>query len=365
MRRVEQSRLKRVKKNQRKKWIIRSISLAFILLVGVGLYLGSEIWGVFANTKNDIGKSDLREKQVEMESEPFTILLLGTDQRKRSDPIWRADTMILIAVNPKKHTAKVLSIPRDTYTEIANTNGFKSKLNSAAYWGYKKDIGQVENIRKTLENLLHVPIDHYARINFQGFEDIVDALGGVEVDVPFAFHQKAIGGKMVYFEPGPAKLNGSEALAYVRMRKQDPRGDLGRNERQQEMVSKLIDKIASFKGVGKFSDLMKAVGDNFEHSLELDNFPALVSIYTKIPKSNIETLHIETYPETIQGAGAVLIWPEKDRKKIQQALREQLELPPLENGETDGDSGSGTDDDMSDTDNTDSYDSDKESDGSY
>ena len=363
MRRVDQSRLNRVKKNQRKKWIIRSISLTFILLLGVGLYLGSEIWGVFANTKNNIGKSDLRDKEVEMDSEPFTILLLGTDQRKRSDPVWRADTMMLVAVNPKTNSAKVLSIPRDTYTTIANTDGLKAKLNSAAYWGYKTDTGQVENIRKTLENMLHVPIDHYARINFQGFEDIVDALGGVEVDVKFPFRQQAIGGDMVYFEPGPTKLNGSEALAYVRMRKQDPRGDLGRNERQREVVTQLIDKIASFKGVGRFSDLMNAVGDNFEHSLELDNFPALANIYRKIPKNNIENLEIKTSPENIQGLGSVLIWPEEDRKKVQQILREQLELPPLENENSESDSD--TDEESTDTENTDQYDYDMESDGEY
>lgn len=310
--------------------------------------MGSEIWGVFANTKNNLGKSDLRDKQVEMNSEPFTILLLGTDQRKRTDPVWRADVMILVAVNPKTHSAKVLSIPRDTYATIANTNGLKTKINSAAYWGYKKDVGQVPNIRKTLEDLLHVPIDYYARINFQGFEDIVDALGGVEVNVQFPFHQVAIGGDMVYFEPGVKELNGSEALAYVRMRKQDPRGDLGRNIRQREVVTELIDKIASFEGVGNFSKLMKAVGDNFEHSLEMEHFKALANIYRKIPKNNIENLEIKTYPENVPGAGAVLVWPKEDRQKIQQLLRKQLELPPLQNQGTEGDSGN---DDSAEADN--------------
>lgn len=348
MRRVDQSRISRVKKKRRKKWIIRTVSLFLLLLLGVGLYLGSEIWGVFANTKNNLGKSDLRNKQVEMDSEPFTILLLGTDQRKRTDPVWRADVMILIAVNPKTHSAKVLSIPRDTYTTIANTNGLKAKINSAAYWGYKKDVGQVANIRKTLENMLHIPVDYYARINFQGFEDIVDALGGVEVNVQFPFHQQAIGGDMVYFEPGVKELNGSEALAYVRMRKQDPNGDLGRNIRQREVVTKLIDKIASFEGIGSFSKLMKAVGDNFEHSMELENFQALANIYRKIPKNNIENLEIKTFPENIPGAGAVLIWPKEDRLKIQQILRDQLELPPLKNQ----DSGENSEaDDSSETDN--------------
>ncbi len=348
MRRIDQSRTSRVKKKRRKKWIIRTVSLVLLLLLGAGLYLGSEIWGVFANTKNNLGKSDLRDKQVEMDSEPFTILLLGTDQRKRTDPVWRADVMILVAVNPKTHSAKVLSIPRDTYATIANTNGLKSKINSAAYWGYKKEVDQVVNIRKTLEDLLDVPVDYYARINFQGFEDIVDALGGVEVNVQFPFHQQAIGGDMVYFEPGVKELNGSEALAYVRMRKQDPRGDLGRNIRQREVVTKLIDKIASFEGAGNFSKLMKAVGDNFEHSMELENFKALAKIYRKIPKNNIENLKLETYPENVPGAGAVLVWPKKDRQKIQQILREQLELPPPQQQDPKGDSGN---DDSSDTDN--------------
>ncbi|MBA4541792.1 LCP family protein [Thermoactinomyces daqus] len=341
MERVERSRIHRVRKKRKKKWTFRILTVFILLILGVGAYFGTQIWGAFANSGKKLSKSDLRKSQVEFQKAPFTVLLIGTDQRGHTAN-WRSDVLILAAVNPKTKSIKLVSIPRDVYTEIPNSGGVKTKINAAPYYGYKSGVGQVQNIRLAIEHVLHIPVDYYARINFQGFEDIVDALNGVDVNVKFPFHQAAIGGKMVYFEPGEHHLNGSEALAYVRMRHQDPKGDLGRNERQREVISALINKMASAEGVFNFGDVMKAVGNNFEMSFQATDIPALIELYRSIPQQNIETLQANVTFEKIPGVGDVDILNQAERDRINKIMSEQLGIKPQPGGTTGA--GVGTDD---------------------
>jgi polyisoprenyl-teichoic acid--peptidoglycan teichoic acid transferase len=333
MERVERSRIHRVRKKRKKKWAFRFLTVFILLILGVGLYLGSQIWGAFANSGKKLGKSDLRTTQVEFQKDPFTVLLIGTDQRGHQKN-WRSDVLILAAVNPKTKSVKLVSIPRDVYTTIPNSGGVKTKINAAPYYGYQSGVGPVQNIRQAVEHVLHIPVDYYAKINFQGFEDIVDALGGVDVNVKFPFHQAAIGGKMVYFKPGKHHLNGAEALAYVRMRHQDPKGDLGRNERQREVISTLIDNIASAKGVFNFGEVMKAVGDNFEMSFQVSDLPALIDLYRSIPKQNVQTIEAQVTFEKIPGVGDVDILNQAERDRINKIMSQQLEIKPHPGGST-------------------------------
>jgi LCP family protein required for cell wall assembly len=320
------SRMDRIKKQRRKKIVYVSLSSILLFVLIVGLYFGIQVWGIFANSGKPLAQSKLRDAQVDLNRDPFTVLLMGTDQRGHSQD-WRSDVLILAAVNPKTKSIKIVSIPRDLYVTIPNSGGKKGKINWSGPYG-RKTVGQVENIREAVENLLQVPVDSYAKINFQGFEDIVDALGGVDVDVKFPFHQRQIGGKMAYFQPGRHHLNGAEALAYVRMRKQDPKGDLGRNERQREVISALIDQIASVKGVFHFDDIMKAVGDNFEMSFSPSDIPSLIQLYRQIPKQNIQTIEMKVTFSYIPGVGDVDILNKDEKDRIRQILQDQLNYHP-------------------------------------
>ncbi|MBH8597791.1 MULTISPECIES: LCP family protein [unclassified Thermoactinomyces] len=319
-----------VKKKKGKRIFLTLLSIVILVCVALGFSVAWQMWGALAaNSGKKLPKSDMRTKQVEMKKDPFTVLLIGTDQRGHSKD-WRTDVLILAAVNPENKSVKVVSIPRDLYVTIPNTNGMKGKINWSAAYGTK--VGPVENTRKAIENLLQVPVDSYAKINFQGFENIVDALGGVDVNVKFPFHQRAIGGKMVYFEPGKHHLNGAEALAYVRMRHQDPRGDLGRNERQREVIATLIDQIASTNGLLNFGDVMKAVGNNFEMSFNLSDIPGLINLYRTIPKENIETVEMKVTFDRIPGVGDVDILHSSERQRVITILQDQLNFHPEPDG---------------------------------
>ncbi len=198
---------------------------------------------------DDLGreKSDMRNEAVSISDDPISMLLLGVEDYSTNGANGRTDTMIVATFNPDDEKLKLLSLPRDTLVNIAG-NGTKEKINHAhAYGGKKMAI-------ETVEQFLDIPIDYYAAVNFEAFQNIVDILGGIKVDVPFDFEQRTkreSGNEMLQFYEGPMKLNGEEALAFARMRKQDPRGDIGRNERQQQTIKAIIDKATSVSTVTK------------------------------------------------------------------------------------------------------------------
>jgi LCP family protein required for cell wall assembly len=332
MRRINQSRVERVRKKRIKKWLFRAVFLSLAVIILSGSYLFYRTWDAAADTHKPMEreKSKLRENAPTLDK-PFTVLLLGTDVRKETDN-WRADVIMVAAINPKTQSVKLVSIPRDSYVEIANTGGHRDKINSAPYWGKQKGVDPVTNTAETIELLLNVPIDYYAKVNFKGFIDIVDALGGVDVNVKFDFWEKKLGRQeRYYFTKGPMHLNGDQALSYVRMRKRDPRGDLGRNERQREVLMNLMDKAVSFKGLTKINEILGILGENVSTSFKVEEMIALQNLARKISKDNIESIEMNVTNGTARigsfNASIVQI-SEEERQRISKILREHLELDP-------------------------------------
>ncbi len=355
MQRVAHSRVDRVKKRRRRKWFFRFITLVLILTIGIGSYFGYQVVSALNKSHDtEVGGSKLRSKPVKPKEEPFAVMLLGADtvdiELEKKDG-WRPDVIMIAAVNPKTKSVKLVSIPRDTYVEIANTGGRWNKINDAASAGARRGINPVENVRQTVENLLGIPIDYYAKVNFQGFVDIVDAVGGVDVFNKHSFRGPAIG-KLIFIGYGDQHLDGMKALAYVRQRKEDPEGDMGRNKRQQEVISKIIDKIASVQGVTKFTDVLEAVGKNFSFNIPLSEVPSMLALYKQIPKENIERLEFKTYTQeygVVNGVRKKVYWErysEENLNEIKQVLRKQLNW--TKGDDASGDGGSDSNDEGTD-----------------
>lgn len=328
------SRFDRVSKKRRRKRgkrvLFTSLGIGLIVLI----FAISQVWGTLTGSHNELEKSNLRENQVDLNKDPFAVLLIGSDARKEGSNNWRPDVMMIAAINPKKKSMKIVSIPRDTWVEIANTNGGKAKINHAAHYGVTHGVDPIKNTRETIENFINIPIDHYAKVNFAGFMDVVDVLGGIEVDVKRSFSAESFGGKRLRFEEGPQKLNGEQALAYARMRKQDPLGDKGRNIRQQEVLSQIMGKLVSFGAITQFTDLSKKVGENLSYSIKPTDMISLLAIYKNIPKQNIETITVHSTFERREGQ-AVEIVSEKERNRVTQILQQQLEWKPKESSSDD------------------------------
>ncbi len=252
----------RTEKKKKKRWVRILFISFFVLALAVGTYTFIVYESLTAAVDRmhdpiDRDKSPKRTDQVTFENqEPFSVLLLGVDERQGDRG--RSDTIIVLTVNPKQKSVKMLSIPRDTRTDIIG-HGTVDKINHAyAFGGVKMSMD-------TIESFLDIPIHYYAQINMEGFKDIVDAVGGVTVTNSFEFTS---GGET--FPKGQITLDGDSALKFARMRYNDPRGDFGRQNRQRNIIQAVIKEGASLSSLTNFGDIFNALGKNVRTNLSFD-----------------------------------------------------------------------------------------------
>jgi polyisoprenyl-teichoic acid--peptidoglycan teichoic acid transferase len=303
-------------KRRKKKKLLRWVGgIAAVLLIGAGIFA----YSIYHNVKQTANqmyenvdwKSDKRDDEVSFkEKTPISILLIGVDERKGDHG--RADSLIVMTVNPNKKSIEMVSIPRDTRTEIIG-KGRKDKIN------HSYAFGGVEMTMATVEHFLDIPIDYYIKVNMESFRDIVDAVGGVTVNNPFTFTYEG-----VTFPKGEITLNGEKALKYSRMRKSDPRGDFGRQDRQKQIIEAIIQKGASFSSLTNYDEVLTAIGKNMKTNLTFDEMQEIQTNY-KEARHHIEQLHITGKGTTINGT-YYLIVPDKERLAISNKLKEHLEL---------------------------------------
>ncbi|WP_462410942.1 LCP family glycopolymer transferase [Neobacillus sp. Marseille-QA0830] len=308
-------------KRKKKKWLKYNTFLVLFLIIGGGIYF----YNVYSNVASAVDKmnqpisrevSEKRETKVEVEEKtPFSVLLVGVDERNGDKG--RTDSMLVITVNPELKSTKILSIPRDTRTELINKNNPKKNHIDKINAGYA--YGGIEETIDTVENFLNVPVDYYVIVNMQGFKDIVDAVGGIDVNNQYAFELDG-----VTLKKGPQHLNGTQALQYARMRKADPRGDFGRAERQREVISKIIEKGKSFSTLTKYNDILEALENNVKTNLTLDEMLDIQSSY-KQAADTIEKMEISGVGKMINGSWYYLV-ADETRQNISDQLRAHLNL---------------------------------------
>lgn len=323
-----QSHLRRRKQKRRR----RTFLFLFLLIIAIGGYYVynsySSLMGIYNGFSRE--KSELREEDVEITREPFSLLIMGIEDYATGGEHGRTDSLMFATVNPKTKQVSLMSIPRDTRVTIVGRDR-KDKINAAhAYGGEKMAI-------ETVENFLSVPVDHYVKIDFQGFKEIVDAVGGITVNVPFDFWERSDVDyyKKIYFKKGEQRLNGEEALAYVRMRKQDPNGDFGRAERQRQVVQAILHELNSASTVFKINDLAKTIGKNIKTDIPVSDGLALANKFSDFNASTIETLTLEGQDERIDGI-YYFIPDEVSVQAARQSFMENLgQAEPEEESETD------------------------------
>ncbi|RSK33684.1 LCP family glycopolymer transferase [Bhargavaea beijingensis] len=312
---MEEKKRRRRKKQKRRiwPWIVGPIVL---ILAVVGVY-AAVVYKDFKDTLDTVHEpidreaSDKREKPVSLsDQEPFSVLVLGVDEREGDRG--RSDTMIVLTVNPQDKTTKMVSIPRDTYTEIVG-KGTKDKLNHAYAFG------GIEMAMDSMENLLDIPIDYVVQVNMESFKDIVDAVGGVTVQNNLAFSSG-----QYTFPEGPVELNGEEALAYVRMRKQDPNGDFGRQDRQKDVIMGVIKKGASANSLLNYQSIFGAVGKNIRTNMTMDEMLGLQDYRGAI--GQVDQLYVEKgQGQTINGVWYYMM-NDEELNAISSELKQHLEI---------------------------------------
>lgn len=254
--------------SRRKKWVT-GIALAVVVLAAIGYWnrTALALWGFdmffkkqvekrledsYRPLKRNVDPVPVKSEPREERKKPFTLLLLGVDQR--GEERGRSDTMIMSVVRPSDGAALMVSIPRDAYVEIPGRD--RDKITHAYAYG------EADLAVETVEHLFGIPVDHYAAINFQGFREAVDYIGGIELPIEKdmvnddPYHEKFVirAGKPVY--------NGEEALNYVRYR-EDGGGDISRTMRQQIFLQAVLDKAAKVGQWTRIPGLIDIMGDNF------------------------------------------------------------------------------------------------------
>lgn len=303
------------KKKKRKRRALKIISMIFfILLIGGGVYASM----VYHSLKNAVhqmqGTAHKSEKRIQsitfQKQDPFSVLLLGVDERKND--IGRSDTMIVVTVNPTKQSIKMLSLPRDTRTEIIG-HGTTDKMNHAYAFG------GIPMTLNTIEGFLDIPIDYYVKMNMEGFQEIVDAVGGVTVNNDMYLSYKGF-----TYPKGTLTLNGKEALIYSRIRKEDPRGDFGRQMRQRQVIQAVMKKGASLSSLTNYQSILNALGKNVETNLSFDEMMSIQRHY-KSALNSVEQMTLKGQGQTINGVWYLVV-SEEERTKVQNLLKQHLEI---------------------------------------
>ncbi len=220
---------------------------------------------------------------------PVNILFLGIDNSghpHNQDPTHaealsgNSDTMLLVRLMPDTHKINVLSIPRDTLVELPGKG--IDKINDANV------IGGAEAAAKSVSNLLsNIPIDHYVRVDTEGFVELIDTLGEVEVNIPKAMHYvDKTQNLYIDFQPGKQKLNGQHFQEYVRFR-HDALGDIGRVQRQQEALKALLQTLLKPETVAKIPQLLTVIKNNVDTDFSIGEILGIFEFLSHSDRKNI------------------------------------------------------------------------------
>lgn len=290
--------------------------LISFILIGAGIY-GYSMYKSLTITVETMHQpinreiSEKRNVEIELSSqEPFSILMLGVDQRPGDRG--RSDSIIVLTVNPELSSVKMLSIPRDTRTEIIGY-GTIDKINHAFAFG------GAEMAIATAENFLDIPIDYYVQINMEGFIKLIDAVGGITVYNDLEFIED---GK--HFPEGELTLNGEDALLFSRMRYEDPRGDFGRQLRQRQIIQAFLKEGASLSSIVNYKEIFSVLGENIKANLTFDEMVNIQRNY-RSAANGVEQLSIEGSNAIINGIYYFIV-SDEEKQRIQAELKKHLQL---------------------------------------
>lgn len=211
--------------------------------------------------------------------EPFTILLMGIDSDTNDlsqSSSFNGDSLMLITFNPTTLNSTILSIPRDTYVPIACFNGKrKNKITHAAWQGE-------QCMMDTITGFTGIPIDYYIKINFKGAVQLVDALGGIDAEVPIGFCEqnsdRAWGENTICVDAGYQHLNGEQALAWARHRKSAGFDDFVRGQNQQLVVKAMLNKLKDVRSLDTVYKILDTVGNNMATNMTTSEILSLYNI---------------------------------------------------------------------------------------
>ena len=277
------------KKHDYSLWIWALVIVFLAAGIGAGFYYASS--SLF----------DKPEKRIRTEPRPYqpteallvakdktTVMIMGVDERK--DDVGRSDTLMLATVDPKKKSASLLSIPRDTRVHVP---GYGYDKINVAY-----SLGGHELTQDTVEEFLDTPVEHYVLIKVPAFKRIIDAIGGVDIDVEkrmeYVDEWDDDGGLVIDLYPGPQHMDGATAITYVRYR--DEEGDIGRIERQQKFMKAVMDQVMSPSIIPRLPNIIREVMGSVETDLSFRQCLELAGALKEAQSNGLNTKMVSGRP---------------------------------------------------------------------
>jgi LCP family protein required for cell wall assembly len=290
----------KVPRAARRRWWVWSLPVVVVALLVGGVALAYESGGGETQGSERLEASPRSWIQRmlggdgQLAQGPFNVLVLGVDERPESEEEGsRTDTIMLVRVVPESGDVKLLSVPRDLLVKVAP--GVEDRIN-AAY-----NFGGIDQTITAFEEYSGVTVDHYAIVDFEGFKDVINAMGGVEVDVQDEIPPK------FEIEDGLQTLNGKQALYYARYRG-TPNGDLDRIRHQQQLVAALRSQAFDWNTVKRLPEILKVADRNVQTDLGSTDGVWLGRVLIRRgPDARMTSEQLEGAPQTLENGDQVLI----------------------------------------------------------
>lgn len=210
----------------------------------------------------------IKDKKVDVTKDPFAFYISGSDSRTTLSDNDRSDVNIVAVINPKTHKILLVNIPRDVYVQLHGITGTKDKLTHAGLYGVDMSVA-------TIEDLLDMDINYYAKVGFETLIKSVDVIGGIEINSPSAFTTWSNKEKCE-IKKGRQHVDGNCALAFSRERKSMSAGDYTRGENQQQVITAMINKMSNPSILTKYNSILNAIDGSFKTNMTYDEITSLI-----------------------------------------------------------------------------------------
>ena len=262
-------------------------------------------------------KLSVTTKQTDVTENPFNVYVTGIDTYGSVNTVSRSDVNLIVTVNPKTKQILMTSIPRDCEIEL-DRNGKMDKLTHTGIYGTSETIN-------TIENFLDMQINYYARTNFSGITNIIDALGGITVESDYSF--ETLHGNY-QIKKGKNEMDGDMALCFVRERYALPNGDFDRGKNQQKVLKAMMDKAMSPKIITNFNNILSAIEGSFETDMSSNEIKSLINMQLNdMADWSIYDVQVQgkgymtTKTYSMRGSEVYVMKPDKDQvKKIAELI---------------------------------------------
>jgi len=307
---------KREGRKPRRRWLLWLLLPLLLIAGGAAWYLGS-LYDTAKDAIRNISTEEVEQGEdavtptnqpepvsVSVRKQPIAMLVMGLDTRDKIGGL-NTDVLMAAALDPEEKRAVVVTIPRDSRLDV---EGYKERKANAYYANFytaarkeldakEADLKARNEMKELFGKFFGIPIDFSAKINFRGFSDVVDALGGIEVYVDQDMKYTDVAGDTyINLKKGQQVLNGVQALGFVRYRQSNggtrDSSDLERNRRQSEVLGALTDRLMSLGSLTKLDDVIKAVGNNLSIDMPASEIERMIKVYFGIRRSDITFIQL-------------------------------------------------------------------------